>query len=166
LINGFSPGAGQSFNLFDWASMSGTFDSLHLPTLAGALAWNTSQLYTTGVLSVVSLGVPGDYNNNGVVDAADYVLWRKNNNTAVTQPNDATPRTSLADYDVWRAHFGQPPGSGSGAIGSANVAVPEPAASTLLLLTMMGLSLRRLSAAMPVSILVRAWDVSKNDRAC
>ena len=50
LINGFSPAAGQSFNLFDWSSASGTFDALQLPTLAG-LAWNTSQLYTTGVLN-------------------------------------------------------------------------------------------------------------------
>ena len=34
----------------------------------------------SGLLNVTTLpvvGVPGDYNNNGVVDAADYVLWRK-----------------------------------------------------------------------------------------
>jgi hypothetical protein len=59
--------------------------------------------------------IPGDYNLNGVVDAADYVLWRKNNNTATTLPNDATPGTSPADYDVWRAQFGQSLGSGTGA---------------------------------------------------
>jgi hypothetical protein len=44
------------------------------------------------------------------VDAADYVAWRKNNNTAVTLPNDSTPGTSPADYDVWRAHFGHAAG--------------------------------------------------------
>jgi hypothetical protein len=88
-----------------------------------------------------SVGVPGDYNENGVVDAADYVLWRKNNNTAVTLPNDATPGTSPADYDVWRAHFGQPPGSGSGA--NAHAAVPEPATSVLLILATVGWCIRR-----------------------
>jgi probable HAF family extracellular repeat protein len=75
--------------------------------------------------------LPGDYNANGRVDAADYVLWRKNNNTAVTLSNDATPGTSPADYTVWRSHFGQPPGSGSDA--SANTAVPEPATYLLLM---------------------------------
>ena len=83
----------------------------------------------------------GDYNANGTVDAADYVLWRKNNNTAVTLPNDATPGTSPADYTVWRSHFGQPPGSGSGA--SANAAVPEPATFLLLMFGVAGWCLRR-----------------------
>ena len=43
LINGFTPNAGQSFNILDWGSLAGTFSSLTLPSLAG-LAWNTSQL--------------------------------------------------------------------------------------------------------------------------
>ena len=42
-----------------------------------ALVWNTVQLYTTGVLGLAAAGVPGDYNHNGTVDAADYVVWRK-----------------------------------------------------------------------------------------
>ena len=69
LINGFMPTAGNSFDLFDWASLDGTFASMQLPTLPGGLTWNISQLYTTGVLSVG--GVLGDYNHNGVVDGAD-----------------------------------------------------------------------------------------------
>ena len=129
LINGFTPIAGQSFNLFDWMSTSGTFDTLQLPTLAG-LTWNTSQLYTTGVLSVVAAGLPGDYNHNGAVDAADYVLWRKYNNTATTLPNDLTSGTDDSDFTVWRSHFGQP--AGSGAASDTNTAVPEP--TTLVLL--------------------------------
>ena len=56
LINGFAPSGGQSFNLFDWTIVSGTFAYISLPTLAGGLAWNTSQLYTTGVLIVASAG--------------------------------------------------------------------------------------------------------------
>ena len=34
------------------------------------------ELYTSGVLSVVAPGVSGDYNDDGVVDAADYTVWR------------------------------------------------------------------------------------------
>ncbi|HVT29348.1 MAG TPA: PEP-CTERM sorting domain-containing protein [Lacipirellulaceae bacterium] len=48
----------------------------------------------------------GDYNNDGVVDGADYVVWRKNLGASVTLPNDATPGTvTQADYDDWRANF-------------------------------------------------------------
>ncbi len=80
----------------------------------------------------ISAGVPGDYNANGIVDAADYVLWRKYLGQSVTLPNDSTPGTVVqADYDVWRAHFGQTPsGSGSGSL--LQNAVPEPATLSLL----------------------------------
>ena len=54
LINSFTPAAGESFDILDWGSLSGSFSSLLLPTLGGGLTWNTSQLYTTGVLSVVA----------------------------------------------------------------------------------------------------------------
>jgi len=76
-------------------------------------------------------GIAGDYNNNGVVDAADYVVWR-NAGPADTLPNDSTPGSvSSADYDVFKANFGKTAGSGSGA---SNTAVPEP--STIVLLAL------------------------------
>jgi hypothetical protein len=36
-------------------------------------------------------GIAGDYNDNGVVDAADYVLWRDNLGLTTVLPNDPTP---------------------------------------------------------------------------
>jgi hypothetical protein len=128
LYNGFTPAAGNSFDILDWGSLSGTFSSIALPTLGGGLAWNTSQLYTSGVLSVASAGFVGDYNGNGVVDAADYIVWRKGLGTTYTQN----------DYNVWRAHFGQTAGSGAGV--SANDAVPEPTTLVLLILAAAGAS--------------------------
>ncbi len=125
LINGFSPTAGQSFDILNWGILNGTFSTLNLPTIAG-LAWNTSQLYTTGMLSlVVSAGIPGDYNNNGTVDAGDYIRWRKSQGTTNTLPNDPTGGTiGASQYDIWRSHFGQTASSGS----ATSTAVPEPAA--------------------------------------
>jgi sulfatase modifying factor 1 len=84
-------------------------------------------------------GVSGDYNANGVVDGADYVLWRKFAGQSVTLPNDTSSGTVMpVDYDVWRAHFGQTPsGSGSGSLFS-NV-VPEPPASLLGLIGLISL---------------------------
>jgi hypothetical protein len=40
---------------------------------------------------------PGDYNGDGIVNAADYVVWRKGLDATYTQD----------DYNVWRANFGQ-----------------------------------------------------------
>jgi hypothetical protein len=113
LINGFNPVAGNTFDVLDWSSLSGTFGSIQLPALANGLQWNASQLYTTGVISINAAGIPGDFNHNGIVDAADYVVWRKGLGTTYTQ----------SDFDVWRAHFGQNAGSGAAGL---NTAVPEP----------------------------------------
>ena len=136
LINGFTPTAGQSFDILNWGSLSGTFSSLALPTLTG-LTWDTSQLYTNGVLSVASAGIPGDYNNNGTVDAADFVVWRKNRGTTNVLPNDPIGgMIGTAQYDTWRTHFG--PFAGSGAVRSDGLSgngIPEPKSLVLLILT-------------------------------
>ena len=76
-------------------------------------------------------GTPGDYNNNGRVDAADYVVWRKNEGTNNRLPNNSIPGPiGPAHYQQWRANFGNPPGAGA-ALGAA--AVPEPTAWVLVL---------------------------------
>ena len=73
---------------------------------------------------------PGDYNRDGTVDAADYVVWRNGLGTTYTQ----------ADYDVWRANFGQTIGSGAAVPDASaeplSIAVPEPATLTLLIMAM------------------------------
>ena len=53
VVNNIGPSllAGDSFNLFDGA-ISGTFAGVSLPTLDAGLGWDTSQLYTTGVIMV------------------------------------------------------------------------------------------------------------------
>ena len=75
----------------------------------------------------------GDYNGNHIVDAADYVVWRKTQGqTGVPLGSGADGNSNGAieagDYSYWRANFGQTAGSGFGA--SVNAAVPEP--TTLL----------------------------------
>ena len=101
----------------------------------GFLFIQTSNIYPTSDLldlysqadldaGILPQPVNADYNNNGVVDGADYVLWR---NGGPLQ-NDATPGVQPADYNVWRAAFGNTSGSGAGVGGGA---VPEPAALVL-----------------------------------
>jgi hypothetical protein len=124
LINGFSPMAGQSFNLFDWTSLSGTFDTLSLPALGAGLSWNTSQLYNTGVLTVVSSGIPGDFDLDGDVDGRDFLVWQRN--------------PSVGNLGDWQTNYGA-----SGL--SASVAVPEPSAFVLALLGICSLGRKQLS---------------------
>ncbi|MGL4514060.1 MAG: beta strand repeat-containing protein [Lacipirellulaceae bacterium] len=125
LLGGFVPSIGQSFNLFDWGTLSGTFDSLSLPSLGGGLNWDTSQLYTTGVLSVAAAGLPGDYNTDGVVNAADYTTWRDNLGSTTALANDDTPGVAADDYVRWFNNYG------ASASRSAAEAVPEPTAAML-----------------------------------
>jgi hypothetical protein len=96
-------------------------------------------VYGTNSVSLTVIGaavvtLPGDYNNNGIVDAADYVVWRNNFGTTNPLPND--PYGGVIDgvqYNTWRIHFGAVPGAGAG-LGSAalSVLVPEPASLSLV----------------------------------
>ena len=93
--------------------------------------------YLLDASALVSTSLPGDYNQNGVVDAADYVVWRNNVGSAVLLPNDDTPGVGRDDYDRWKAHFGQTASSHSGS------AVPELSTSVLILLAVVGTSIQR-----------------------
>jgi hypothetical protein len=103
-------------------------------------------------LVTFSSPLPGDFNGDNVVDAADYTVWRDHLNTNTTLPNDLTPgEVTQSDYDVWRAHFGQT--SGSGFAASSNAVVPEPAAGALALLGVSSiLLLRRRSLWRPIKL--------------
>jgi hypothetical protein len=69
----------------------------------------------------------GDYNGDGKVDAADYVVWRKDPGA-----NGGDP----AGYNTWRTNFGRTSGSGSG-LGAAGV--PEPSSLLLVAAAVAGL---------------------------
>jgi hypothetical protein len=87
---------------------------------------DTIQLYELS-LSIDALQ-PGDFNNDGIVDAADYVRWRKNTANS-SLPNDNGLTNQAARFNLWRAHFRNTAGSGTFATG----AVPEPAGLAILL---------------------------------
>jgi hypothetical protein len=98
--------------------------------------------------------VPGDYNGDGVTDAADYTVWRDNLNATGT-PGEVTgdgTGSDLAgnpdgvvdeyDFEYWKINFGAS-SAGAGASALAAVAVPEPASLALVLCAVLGLAAAR-----------------------
>jgi autotransporter-associated beta strand protein len=85
------------------------------PVGSGA-PFTSPRIVGTGRLQVTTFVVSplaGDFDEDGIVDAADYVVWRNGLDVSYTQ----------ADYDVWRANFGRTAGSGTS---NNEAAVPEP----------------------------------------
>ena len=86
----------------------------------------------------------GDYNGDGVVDAADYTVWRDTEGDLGTEfaHPPADPNHDFVvdgdDYDLWVASFGEPAGAASG----ESSAIPEPGAAVVATLGVM-LSLAR-----------------------
>jgi hypothetical protein len=75
-------------------------------------------------------GNPGDYNDNGIVDAADYVLWRNSVGTTTALANDAIGGTIGEQHFLqWRNNFGRAGGSAS-----ALAAIPEPLSLGVMLI--------------------------------
>ncbi|MCA9240362.1 MAG: hypothetical protein KDA37_09190 [Planctomycetales bacterium] len=80
-------------------------------------------------------GLPGDYNNDGVVDAADYTVWRDNLGAeAGALANNPYPITiGQQQYQTWRDNYGaqaEPP--------AGLLAAPEPSAVMLLAVISLG----------------------------
>jgi hypothetical protein len=101
--------------------------------LLGTFASHGNGGFVEGTAFIVVSGrrLIGEYNENGVIDAADYVAWRNAGSTD-TLPNDGTPGVvDASDYAVWRSQFGRSAAGSSTAIGT-NL-VPEPGSVSLLL---------------------------------
>lgn len=93
---------------------------------------------TSSLFSDPFVALPGDYNGDGVVDSADYQLWRANvgDTSALLADGNGNGVVDAADYAMWRKNFGrtwQSLATGSGA-GVVQTAVPEPTGSALALL--------------------------------
>ena len=145
LEGGFVPVLGNTFNIISTiAGVSGMFVNIvQDPGMPVGLFMNVKYLPNIAQLVVVDT-LPGDYNRNGTVDAADYVLWRNTLGNVVAAFSGADGNGSgtidPGDYSLWRGNFGQSAGPGAGA--GANAAVPEPTSLALLLLGMLAMSSR------------------------
>lgn len=85
--------------------------------------------------AAASPGLSCDYSNNGICDAADYVVWRNALGKSITLPNDSTPgNVDQSDYIVWKSGFGDAvPGSGAMVPAMSGLATPEPTSAALFI---------------------------------
>ena len=129
LVEGYVPSGQQSFDILDWdGALTGTFDSIELPTLGGLLTWDDSQLYTAGILSVSGSVLDADFDEDGDVDGDDLTHWESGFGTsgAATHTDgdaDGDQDVDGRDFLVWQQQFGvAPPGT----------SIPEPGATSLI----------------------------------
>ena len=153
LDNGYVPTLGQTYELLKAdGGIVGTFDSIALPSLPGnlelGLIYNNKSLLMEVRTEQLAVGLPGDYNNDGTVDAADYTVWRNHLGQTFTltnvNPQAATPGVvDQEDYAFWKANYGATLlGSGGLAGGLPQGAVPEPSTAMLVAIALAGFSLR------------------------
>jgi hypothetical protein len=107
-----APATAQQIKLIGWGSQTGMSSSTAVSFIGGsplAHSFLTDGLYVT---VPAAGGLPGDYSQDGSVDAADYVMLRKTGGT----PDD---------FNTWRTNFGRTAGGGS--LADTRASVPEPA---------------------------------------
>lgn len=87
--------------------------------------------FTFDVIDPTTQAVPGDYNGNGLVDAADYTVWRDHLGQTFQLENEgdgiSPGEVQQDDYTFWAAQFS------AGAASVASAAVPEPSCFLLAL---------------------------------
>jgi hypothetical protein len=131
LLDDFTPGLGHTFTVLTASARNDFFASESLPTF-GNLTLDLVYDPQSVLLKVVPV-LPGDFNADGSVNAADYIVWRK-----------GWPGSSESDYNDWRSNFGR---SLAGSGGDANLEsfsrVPEPFAGVLVSIAVFLLSGRR-----------------------
>lgn len=115
-------GVGQAESLLDLSlAVAGTYYA----RISGSA--NAVQLYQL-LVDVNQYFIPGDFNNDGVVDAADFTRWRDHlgdaSESAISNRGDGLNGVDLDDFEIWKSHFGDTLEVG----GAAAQSVPEPAA--------------------------------------
>jgi hypothetical protein len=108
----YAPSVGTAFTfLTTTGDVGGAFSHVQGPD---GYNWRVNYLANSVQLVV---GNPGDFNNDGLVDARDYVVWRQNSGGPL-------------NFAAWRSHFGMTYGSGT--VGGFGTGVPEPSALLMI----------------------------------
>jgi endonuclease/exonuclease/phosphatase family metal-dependent hydrolase len=148
-IGGFAPDATGTSGLLEDTDLDGIGDGAALTTTLAEFSFDftasgslldvilaltstdSQEHWAVDNFRLTAATVPGDYNGDGVLNAADYIVWRNHANTEFElvneNPDALTPGlVDQEDYDFWKSQF-----IGGEAAGT-NVTVPEPSGLILL----------------------------------
>jgi len=132
-----------SYTLIDYGTLVGSVANLGTPTGPAGFSYELVDTGSLIQLVVAPPKIPGDFNDDGAVDAADYIIWKKLRDTEADLPNDDDLPGPIgsAHYALWQQNFGRSEGDG----GQGGGEVPEPAAALLIILGMFGCAAKRRS---------------------
>lgn len=87
-----------------------------------------SESATVGFRVAAAVPIPGDYNFDGLVDAADYTVWRNtlNSMSDLSADGDLSGKVDPPDYVIWLQAYGEATGS------QAAASIPEPASGVFV----------------------------------
>ena len=110
------------------------FDSLPLRNYTGGTIMDANLANVTRIIERTL--APGDYNFDGVVNNADYLVWKNSygSTTAAEADGNGDGVVNAADYTVWR-------NSMAGA--AQSVTIPEPTSAAIVALGLLGVGFRR-----------------------
>ncbi len=123
----FSPELGDAFEILVADSVSGSFSTENLPSLAVGLMWNVNYGVSNVVLEVGKM-FSADFDVDGDVDTDDLAQWQGDFGLNGESDADADNDSDGADFLAWQRQFG----SGVGLL-AASTTVPEPGACLLLI---------------------------------
>lgn len=139
LIGGFTPTAGDTFEIITATSVLDMFDTVNLPPLPSDLLWFVNYS-ATSVQLVSTFGA--DFDEDGDVDYQDLMAWESGYGgtpaTHMTGDADFSATADGFDFLAWQRQFD----GGDGAPLAASTRVPEPSSLLLAAFGILAISMR------------------------
>ncbi len=132
----------QTFQFTTETDLLGTFYAGYREAITGSVATNLAS-HAPPIFDLYQSAAPvedADFNNDNIVDGADFLIWQLNLGTAGDLADgdaDGNGQIQAADLAIWKAKFGMVGAS------AAAAPVPEPAASLLVVVSLSALGLFR-----------------------